>query len=114
MSLERFIYEYGDDSGTLFDTKHGTFYLIQDSEENIKLFCNRLNEINKKNQGLLKRITKSLIQDCCFFISGSLFICGIPMFFILEPVWCQDVGCIMFIISFCLFGMTVLHETIFG
>lgn len=45
---ERFTYKYGK----LFDNNYNTFYPIEDSEENIELFCNRLNKLNDENEQL--------------------------------------------------------------
>lgn len=47
---KRFTYKYGK----LFDNNYNTFYSIEDSEENIELFCNRLNKLNNENYELIQ------------------------------------------------------------
>ena len=52
---KRFTYEYDEYNGNLFDNKYGTFFHIEDSEENIRLLCNRLNELHEENRLLQMR-----------------------------------------------------------
>ena len=50
---ERFTYA----DGKLFDNQYGTFHRIYDSEENIKLFCERLNRLDEKFE-------RFVVDDC--------------------------------------------------
>ena len=52
---ERFSYKYDNiiAKGLLFDNEYQTFYNIFDSEENIRVLCERLNNIVLKNKELL-------------------------------------------------------------
>ena len=54
MTEKRFVYEYDEYCGTVFDTQFNTFHHMEDSEENIELFCRRLNKIHEENQHLKK------------------------------------------------------------
>ena len=56
MTEKRFTYEYYEYDGNLFDNKMNTFYLIEDSEENIEVFCDRLNWLVEENEQLKKDI----------------------------------------------------------
>lgn len=50
MTEKRFTFEYDEYNGNLFDNEFNTFYHIEDSEENIELFCMRLNELAEENE----------------------------------------------------------------
>ena len=52
MTEKRFTYEYDEDKGNLFDNKMNTFYPIEDSDENIKLLCDKLNGLVEENDEL--------------------------------------------------------------
>lgn len=58
MTEKRFSYGYGKYKGILFlkmiDNNMHTFYFIEDSEENVKIFCNRLNWLVDENRQLKK------------------------------------------------------------
>lgn len=56
MTAKRFTYEYDEYNGNLFDNKMNTFYHIEDSDENIELLCNRLNELSDENEQLKNKI----------------------------------------------------------
>lgn len=58
---ERFTYKYGK----LFDNNYNTFYPIEDSEENIELFCNRLNKLNDENEQLKTFLKKNCPMCRC-------------------------------------------------
>ncbi len=60
MSEKRFTY----DTGNLFDNKMNTFYQIEDSDENIELFCDNLNSLVEENEQLKKKIEK--LHDLIF------------------------------------------------
>lgn len=55
MTEKRFTYEYDEYNGNLFDNEFNTFYHIEDSDENIELLCNRLNELVEENEQLRKQ-----------------------------------------------------------
>ena len=48
---KRFTYEYDEYNGNLFDNEYNTFYPIEDSEENIMILVNRLNELDTFRTG---------------------------------------------------------------
>lgn len=52
MTKKRFTYEYDEYNGNLFDNKMNTFYQIEDSDENIELFCDNLNSLVEENEQL--------------------------------------------------------------
>ena len=52
MTKKRFTYEYDEYNGNLFDNKMHTFYHIEDSDENIEVFCDRLNWLVDENKQL--------------------------------------------------------------
>ena len=62
MTAKRFTYEY---NGNLFDNEMDTFYHIEDGDENIKLLCNRLNELSDENEQLKHELNtiKSILFD---------------------------------------------------
>jgi len=62
MTEKRFTFEFDNYNGRLFDNNYQTFYHIEDSEENIGLLCNRLNELHEENQEL-KRLVKATVED---------------------------------------------------
>ena len=55
MTGKRFTYEYDKHNGILFDNGMNTFYPIEDSDENIKLLCDRLNLLVEENEQLKVR-----------------------------------------------------------
>ena len=55
MTEKRFTYEYDEYSGNLFDNQMNTFYPIEDSDENIKLLCDKLNWLVEENEQLKQR-----------------------------------------------------------
>ena len=62
MTEKRFTY----DTGNLFDNKMNTFYQIEDSDENIKLFCDNLNSLVEENEQLIEEnnfLKKQLSKD---------------------------------------------------
>ena len=56
MGEERFTYEYDEYAGNLFDNRMNTFYHIEDSDENIKVLCDRLNWLVKENKELKQKV----------------------------------------------------------
>ena len=52
---KRFTYEYDGYNGNLFDNEFNTFYQIEDSDENIEVLCDRLNELVEENEQLKQR-----------------------------------------------------------
>ena len=61
MNGKRFTFEFDNYNGRLLDNDYQTFYYIEDSEENIELLCNRLNELSDENEQLkseLKELTQ--------------------------------------------------------
>ena len=61
MTEKRFTYEYDEYNGNLFDNKMNTFYHIEDSDENIKILCDRLNWLVEENEQL-KQDNTGLMQ----------------------------------------------------
>ena len=62
MTKKRFTY----DTGNLFDNKMNTFYQIEDSDENIELFCDNLNSLVEENEQLIEEnnfLKKQLSKD---------------------------------------------------
>ena len=62
MTEKRFTY----DTGNLFDNKMNTFYQIEDSDENIKLFCDNLNSLAEENERLKQE--KQLLYENIDFL----------------------------------------------
>ena len=57
MTEKRFTYTYGDeDESVLYDNKMSTFYFIADTEENIEVFCDRLNWLVDENEQLKVKV----------------------------------------------------------
>ena len=61
MTEKRFTYEYDEYNGNLFDNEFGTFYHIEDSEENIELLCQRLNAQHEKIEQL-RNVNAQLVE----------------------------------------------------
>ena len=66
MIEKRFTYEYDECTGNLFDNKMNTFYQIEDSDENIKLFCDNLNSLVEENERLKQE--KQLLYENIDFL----------------------------------------------
>ena len=62
MTEKRFTY----DTGNLFDNKMNTFYQIEDSDENIELFCDNLNSLVEENERLKQE--KQLLYENIDFL----------------------------------------------
>ena len=60
MTAKRFKCEFDGCHGYLFDDEYKTFYQLKDSEPNIELLCERLNELHEENN-LLKDIIKDIV-----------------------------------------------------
>ena len=56
MIKKRFTYEYDEYNGNLFDNEMNTFYHIEDSDENIKLLCDKLNWLVEENEQLKEQL----------------------------------------------------------
>ena len=52
MTAKRFKCEFDGCHGYLFDDEYKTFYQLKDSEPNIELLCERLNELHEENKEL--------------------------------------------------------------
>ena len=48
----------------LYDNEYDVFYPIEDCEENVLLFCNRLNELSEENEQL-KKENERLRKELC-------------------------------------------------
>lgn len=62
LTEKRFTYEYDEYNGNLFDNKMNTFYHIEDSDENIKVLCDRLNLLVDENEQLKQQLSEQGTQ----------------------------------------------------